>query len=230
MAASRYNRALAEKRPILLASLIAALAFFYLRAGPWPELWLIPLKGASVLLLAIYALVRHKSQDGRLLAVLMTVAAFWAMADEVDLGAGQVLAFGYYLIALLLYLRHRRASLNPSRKWITLALLLLPAALLHVVMTGPYAGLIAAAYGLTAGAAAAAAWTSSFQLYRVGAGAVLVLLSDMLGFAAMGPLNGSDIPTIMVWPLAYLGQFLIAIGVVAVMNKREPQIRLVSSR
>lgn len=210
--------------------MLAALAFFYLRAGPWPELWLIPLKGASIVLLAVYALVRHKSQDGRLLAVLMAVGAFWAMGDEIDQRAGHVLAFGYYLIALLLYLRHRRATLNPSRKWITLGLLLLPSALLYVVMAEPYAGLIAAAYGLTAGAAAAGAWTSSFQLYRVGAGAVLVLFSDMLGFAAMGPLQGSDIPTIMVWPITYLGQFLIAVGVVAVMNKREPQIRLVSSQ
>ena len=42
------RRALAEKRPLLLASIAAALAFYYLRWGPWPELYLIPLKGAAV--------------------------------------------------------------------------------------------------------------------------------------------------------------------------------------
>ena len=57
------RRALAEKRPLLLASMAAALAFYYLRWGPWPELYLIPLKGAAVGLLAVYLWLRHGSPD-----------------------------------------------------------------------------------------------------------------------------------------------------------------------
>ena len=45
---ARMTKALAEKRPFLLASIVAALAFYYLRSGPWPEAWFIPLKGAAV--------------------------------------------------------------------------------------------------------------------------------------------------------------------------------------
>ena len=47
------RRALAEKRPLLLASIAVALAFYALRWGPWPELYLIPLKGSAVGLLAL---------------------------------------------------------------------------------------------------------------------------------------------------------------------------------
>ena len=62
------RRALAEKRPLLLASIVAALAFYYLRWGPWPELYLIPLKGAATGLLAVYLWLRHSSPDARLMA------------------------------------------------------------------------------------------------------------------------------------------------------------------
>ena len=47
------RRALAEKRPFLLASIAAALAFYVLRWGAWPELYLIPLKGAGVAVLSV---------------------------------------------------------------------------------------------------------------------------------------------------------------------------------
>ena len=58
------KRALAEKRPILLASLAASLAFFALRQSPLvPEMFLIPLKGAAVGLLALYAAWRGTGRD-----------------------------------------------------------------------------------------------------------------------------------------------------------------------
>ena len=81
------RRALAEKRPLVFASIVAALAFYYLRAGPWPEAYLIPLKGSAVGLLAVYLWLRHSSPDARLMA--------WAF------GAA----------ALGVYLRNRRPSL-----------------------------------------------------------------------------------------------------------------------
>ena len=79
------------------------------------------------------------------------------------------------------------------------------------------------------GAMAAGAWASVFPRYRVGAGAALFLFSDLLLFAEMGPLAGSLVPQFLVWPIYYLGQLLIAIGVAQTLCKRDPELKLVSS-
>ena len=84
-----------------------------------------------------------------------------------------------------------------------------------------------ATYALALGAMAAGAWASVFPRYRVGAGAALFLVSDLLLFAEMGPLQGSMIPQILVWPVYYLGQFLIAVGIAQTLRKRDPELRVV---
>jgi len=61
---------------------------------------------------------------------------------------------------------------------------------------------------------AGAAWTSRFSRYRVGIGAVLFALSDLLIFGRLGPLAASPLPHLLVWPLYFAGQALIAWGVV----------------
>jgi len=83
----------------------------------------------------------------------------------------------------------------------------------------------AAAPGITlysAGLAAmtAAAWTSSFPRYRVGLGAVMFAVSDLLIFSRMGPLAQSPLPDLLIWPLYYFGQFLICVGVVGELRRR----------
>ena len=84
-----------------------------------------------------------------------------------------------------------------------------------------------ALYALALGAMAASAWASVFPRYRVGAGAALFLLSDLLLFAEMGPLQGHIVPQVMVWPVYYLGQLLIAVGVAQTLRKRDPELRIV---
>ena len=65
---------------------------------------------------------------------------------------------------------------------------------------------------------AAAAWSSAFPRYRVGLGAVLFVVSDLLIFARMGPLSASPLPDMLIWPLYYLGQFLICTGAVGYLR------------
>ncbi len=72
------KRALIEKRPWLLASLIAAISFYFVRNGQVPGLYLMAWKGAGVALLAVYALARHKGADSRQIAAVM---AFGALGD-----------------------------------------------------------------------------------------------------------------------------------------------------
>ena len=64
---------------------------------------------------------------------------------------------------------------------------------------------------------AASAWISRFPRYRVGLGAVMFVASDLLIFAKMGPLAGSLIPVLLIWPLYFIGQALIAWGAVTTL-------------
>lgn len=223
------RRALAEKRPLVFASIAAALAFYYLRAGPWPEAYLIPLKGAAVALLALYLWLRHSSPDARLMAWAFGAAALGDMAIEVDRTIGGLLFFLYHVLALGVYLRNRRPGLSPSQKWAVVALLLLTPAIAWLMPAERAQAPSVALYALALGAMAAGAWASVFPRYRVGSGAVLFVLADLLLFAEMGPLQGHIVPQVLVWPVYYLGQLLIATGVAQTLRKRDPELKIVVS-
>ena len=223
------RRALAEKRPLLLASIAAALAFYYLRWGPWPELYLIPIKGAAVGLLAVYLWLRHSSPDARLMAWAFGAAALGDMALEIekDRAIGGLLFFAYHVLALGVYLRNRRPQLAPSQKGAVVALLFVTPLIGWLLPADRAQALNVGLYALALGAMAAGAWASVFPRYRVGAGALLFVASDLLLFAEMGPLQGHLVPQVMVWPLYYLGQLLIATGVTQTLRKRDPELRIV---
>ena len=223
------RRALAEKRPLVFASIAAALAFYYLRAGPWPEAYLIPLKGSAVALLAVYLWVRHSSPDARLMAWAFGAASLGDMAIEIDRTIGALLFFLYHVLALGVYLRNRRPSLSPTQKWAVAAMLLLTPVIAWFMPAERAQAPATALYALALGAMAAGAWASVFPRYRVGSGAVLFLLSDLLLFAEMGPLQGSAVPQILAWPVYYLGQLLIAVGVAQTLRKRDPELKIVVS-
>ena len=223
------RRALAEKRPLIFVSIAAALAFFYLRVSPVPELYLIPLKGSAVALLAVYLWQRHSSPDARLLAWAFGTAALGDMAIEIDRAIGALLFFLYHVLALGVYLRNRRPNLAPSQKWAVAVLLLLTPLIAWFMPAERAQAPSVALYALALGAMAAGAWASVFPRYRVGSGAVLFLLSDLLLFAQMGPLADSPLPEYLVWPIYYLGQLLIAVGVAQTLRKRDPELKVVVS-
>ena len=208
------RRALAEKRPLLLASMAAALAYFVLRQSPLvPEMWLIPLKGAGVALLALYVFMRHAGADARLLGAVFVLAALGDMAIEFDQMAGAILFFAYHMLAIALYLRHPRENPRTSQKAAAVAMLLLTPAIFWLLPAERADAWPIALYGLALGGMAACAWLSAFSRYRVGIGAVLFLVSDLLIIAGMGPLMGERLHQWLTWPLYYLGQLLICLGV-----------------
>jgi uncharacterized membrane protein YhhN len=221
------RRALAQKRPLLALSILAALAFYYLRASDFPELWLIPLKGSAVGLLAFYAFLRHGSPDARLMGWALGAAALGDMGIEVDFQIGGLLFFLSHVLAMGVFLRHRRGPLRGADSWIAgvfvvavpVAAWLLPADRDAAWMVGLYA--------LALGGMAASAWASTFPRAQVGAGALLFVVSDLLIFAGMGPLMGSDLPEYLVWPIYYLGMLLITTGVLTGLHKRDPMLRVV---
>ena len=208
------KRALIDKRPILLASMAAALAYFVLRQSPVvPEMWLIPLKGAAAGLLALYAFIRFRLADTRILGAMFVMAALGDMAIEWDFIAGAILFFGYHVLAIALYLRHPREAASGSQKAAAVAMLLATPAIFWLLPADRAMAWPTALYGLALGGMAACAWMSAFSRYRVGIGAVLFLVSDLLIVAGMGPLMGERLHQWLIWPLYYLGQLLICLGV-----------------
>ncbi len=224
------RRALVDKRPFLLLSIMAALAFYYLRVSTLPEIYLIPVKGAAAAMLAVYAFMRHSSADAKLLGWALGAASLGDMAMEFDRAIGALLLFLFHVLALGVFLRHRREQLARTQSWVCgLTLILTPVIAWFMPYDRNEAWQVAL-YALALGAMAAGAWASNFPRYRVGAGAMLVLTANMLLFAEMGPLSGSRVPQIMHWPIYYLGLFLICTGVIQTLRKRDPELKVVSSR
>ncbi|RXZ66695.1 lysoplasmalogenase [Pelagerythrobacter rhizovicinus] len=209
------KRALLEHRPWLLAAITAATIYFFVRGWPLGELWLILLKGAGVGFLAIYAWQRHASADGRLLALVMGLSALGDMLLELDFIWGGGAFFASHLAAMTLYLRNGREKAASSQKALAVALLL-GTPLISWLLAGD-AGV--ALYALALGGMAACAWMSRFPRYRVGLGAVLFVVSDLLIFARMGPLSSSAVPGLLVWPCYFAGQLLIATGVIKTLRR-----------
>ena len=210
--------ALTDHRPWLLASLAASISYFFARDNPVPGLYLIAWKGAAVALLAVYAARRAKSADGWLLVAALALGALGDMALEVDMFAGGALFALGHLVAIALFLRNPRERRTGSQRLAAAALLIgtpLVAALL--ALPDPRWPL-AAGYAAIVGAMAASAWVSRFPRYRVGVGAVLFVVSDLVIFAREGQHLPEETSWWLVWPLYYAGQFLIATGVVRTLR------------
>jgi len=214
------KRALAEKRPWLLASLLAGISYYFVRDGQIPGLYLMAWKGAGVALLALYALARHKGADSRQIAAVMAFGALGDVLIELVLEWGAVAFLIGHLIAIHLYWRHRQARLSPSQKLAGIAFAVLIPAISFMLPSDRAAAPGVALYALGLGVMTAAAWTSSFPRYRVGLGAVMFAVSDLLIFARIGPMAQSPLPNLLIWPLYYFGQFLICTGVLGELRRR----------
>lgn len=209
------KRALIEHRPLLLASIVAAIAFYVLRDGQMADVWKMLLKGAGVGLLAAYALLRFRGVEARWIALVMALGAAGDMAIEIWFEVGGALFFLGHLVAIGFYLRYPRKQPSGSQKALAVALLL-ATPLLSWMLSGSWqVGL----YGLALGGMASCAWMSRFPRYRVGIGAVMFVLSDWLIFSRLGPIELAPLPDLLVWPLYYFGQFLICTGVIQQLRR-----------
>jgi uncharacterized membrane protein YhhN len=214
------KRALIEQRPWLLASLVAGISYYFVMNSSLPGIQMMAWKGAGVALLAVYALVRHSGADARQIAAVMGFGALGDVLIELKLEWGAIAFLIGHLVAIHLYWRHRRPSLSFSQKLTGLGLLVLVPLISFLLPSDRSAAPGVALYATGLGAMAAAAWTSSFPRYRVGIGAVLFVVSDLLIFARIGPLSANPIPNLLIWPFYYFGQFLICTGVIGELKRR----------
>lgn len=210
------KRALIDKRPWLLASLVAGTSYWLAAKGHVPGMWLILWKGAGLALLAAYAWAHHPSRHARMIAGVMALGAIGDMVLEVNFTGGAVAFLLGHLLAIALYMGFRRELPSLSQK-ATAVITLLVVPLIAYELSGR--GDVAL-YALSLSGMAAAAWMSSFPRYRVGMGAMMFVASDLLIFGRMGPLATSPLPGLLIWPLYYFGQFLICTGVIATLRRR----------
>ena len=207
------KRALVDHRPWLLLSIVSAVAYYFLTDNPLGGTWLILLKGGACMALAVYAWQRHDSANAKLIALYLLLCSLADMALELWFEIGGALFFTAHLAAISLYLRNRRIHLAPSQRILAALLLVATPLICWLLSDSTAVGL----YGLALGGMAAGAWASRFPRYRVGAGAVLFVISDFLIFARMGG-NLEGVADLLVWPIYFSAQFLIATGVIRTLR------------
>lgn len=208
-------------RAIWWAAILAGTSFMLPVAAGWEGPAIIVWKGAGVALLALWAAMQARSPDGWLIAAVMALGATGdVLLDAQGLEAGG-LAFALgHVVAVVLYLRNRRASLSTSQRLLAAVLVPLSAVIVWALLRGEAGWWHGALYTAFVAAMAAAAWTSRFPRYRVGLGAVLFLISDLLIFARLGGAVPEGLASLLIWPLYFGGQALIAWGVVGTLAKR----------
>lgn len=213
---------LAHKRPWLLASLLAGLSF--------PATWLLlPIEGgvfaiiwkmAAVGLLVPFALRRHHDGEFIPLSIMLGLYALGDGLIELSIVAGAVAFAAGHLVAIWLYFRHRRVRPAFSQKLLAITIFMMTPVIAYGLPPTAGEGIQVAAYSVILAAMAAMAWSSNFPRYRVGTGAVLFVVSDLLIFARLGPLKASQLTSIAIWYLYYFGVFLIATGIAQTLVKR----------
>lgn len=215
------KHALIEHRPYLVLSLLFAITYFFMMDGKVGGSWLALWKGAGVGFLAIYAIHRGLGRDGVLISLVMTLCALADVMIQFSfLAGGAIFAIGH-MVAIGLYVSNRRDRTSGSQKAAGVALLVTTPVLAGTLTYPLDNWWLAALYAVVVGAMAGAAWTSRFPRYRVGVGALLFVVSDLVLFAQEAGQMSRDLSDWLVWPLYYSGQFLIATGVIQTIRKEK---------
>jgi len=210
-------------RWILIAALVGGVSYLASSILPISAVASTAWKGSGVGLLALYAGWRARDRDGWLICAVM---AFGALGDVLLEMAGLIVGAVAFLIghmiAIALYLRNRRPALTRSQT--LLALLIVPATVVTAfLLPADRAGAPGVAfYSLGLSIMAATAWTSRFPSYRVGLGALMFVVSDLLIFARSGPLSEAGWVSPAIWVLYFGGQALICVGVTQTLASRRP--------
>ncbi len=215
----------ATRNALLVAAIIAGASYYFavLRDldGDSVTVW----KGAGIALLALWAASQPPSRDRWWLFAYLALGALGDVLIETSgLRTGGLAFMAVHIVAIVLFLRNRRARLSATQRALAVAFLVLVPGIAFAMSPPGGQAFGHALYGLALGAMAAAAWVSRFSRYRVGIGAVLFVMSDLLIFARGGPLAASIVPTLLVWPLYFAGQLLIAWGVVTRLSERETSV------
>jgi len=193
-----------------------------------PPIW--AWKTTGVAFLALWAAANARGTHGWLIAAALGFGALGDyLIDAVGIMAGAAAFAIGHLIAITFYLRNRRGVLTSSQKLLIFSVaplaLFITYQIVHraeptdIIASMVYTGIVAIM--------AATAWASRFSRYVTGIGAMLFLASDLVLFKSMTPRIGPIVealpplswPQLLVWPLYFGGQALIAWGVVSTLSR-----------
>ncbi len=201
------------------AGLVAGVSYMVPVLLGWQGPAIIAWKGAGVGLLAVWCASRAQSLDGWLIAAVMAAGtAGDVLLDAMGLAVGAVAFALGHILAIWLYARNRRAVLTSSQRLLAWLSVPLAVFITWAVLGGAPGWWHAGGYTLFVAAMAAMAWTSRFSRYRTGIGAMMFLVSDLVIFARVGGGLPQEASRLLVWPLYFGGQALIASGVVAALT------------
>lgn len=205
-------------RGIYAAALFMGVSYFFVKdrglAEPLSFAW----KGAGVALLAVWCAGGSRSFDGWLIAGVMAFGALGDILIETAGAAAGALAFiAGHVLAITLYFRNRRPRATLCHQLLP-ALVVPLSVFIAITLVPPEKSVPVAVYACFVASMAAIAWSSRFSPTGVGIGAMMFLASDLLLFARMGPLARSSLPGLLIWPLYFAGQVLIASGVVRTLR------------
>lgn len=186
------------------AALVVGLSYWPGSRLPLDSALLVAWKGAGASLLAIWAATRARDFDGWLLVALMALGAAGDVLLEASLTIGGAIFLAGHAVAIWLYLRNRAAD----ARWWPLLMVPIVVAVSAMLPSDRTAAPGIALYAFGVSAMAACALMSRFRIAALGAS--MFVMSDLLIFARLGPLAGSFVPHLLVWPLYFIGQALIA--------------------
>lgn len=211
----------ATSRALVALSIAFGLSYIPIQGLSWAQDLTTGWKGAGVALLAVAAAIEARSRDGWLLALVLALGALGdVLLEAAGLTAGAIAFMAAHGVAILLYLANRRTALTGSQSMVVLLVVPLSAFIAWSLPADRAQAPGIALYAVFVAAMAAAAWASRFPRLRTGLGAMMFLLSDLLIFARMGPLEGTIWVSPAIWLLYYLGQLLIFLGVTRSLRDR----------
>lgn len=191
-------------KAIFGAAILAGASYAFADRAPLPSAMLIGWKGAGVALLALWAL----SERRKLLALVLAFGALGdVLLEAVSLEVGAIAFLAGHVVAVGMYVRARR----PDAGWGWVLLIPAIVAIAAQLPADRSAAPGIALYSTGLAAMAATAGMSRFPLAAIGAAGFVI--SDLLIFARLGPLATSPLASLLIWPLYFGGQSLIAFGV-----------------
>ncbi|MDB5676407.1 MAG: hypothetical protein JWM65_3389 [Sphingomonas bacterium] len=206
-----YARTLA---PLLFVSAVLAGVSFWpmshvLTHGTGFVVW----KTAGVAMLALWSLLVARNGDGRLLALVLTFGAVGDAVLEMSQTFGGAAFLVGHMLAFTLYRRYRR----PDAQWVVLVIALVIPFIAWLLTHD--VGVTVYACGL--GAMTGSAWGSRLPRHQVALGAAMFAVSDLLIFSRFHVLHNSPVPGLLIWPLYFAGQALIAWGAGRTLAKEQ---------
>lgn len=204
-----------RNKAILILALVAGTSFYF---NHWiglegPPMWAWKVTGVG--LLAIWAASVARSTDGWLIAAVMGLSVLGDLMLETNgLTIGAIPFLLGHLVSVLLYLRNREKPVL-----IAVAIAVAVAAFAFWLPVDRAAAPGIALYALGLGAMAGTAFVSRFPR-GVWIGAAMFVVSDMLIFSKMSPLGVTEFANLLIWPLYFAGEALIAWGVMSAIERR----------